>query len=63
MIHRLDIVNIGKDKHDDYSFTALDKDVFLPLGVYAVENGKPIILDSGCTLAVAPYASDIVGRI
>ena len=57
-----DIVNIGKDKQDDCTFTALDNDLFLHLRLYAGEDGKPIIFDLGYTLEVTPDVSDFIGR-
>ena len=54
---------MGTYKQDNCAFTALDKDLFSPLGLYAGEDGKPIIFGLGCTLAVTPYMSDFIGRI
>ena len=63
VIHGLDIVNMGQDKQDNCALTALDKNLFLPLELYAGEDGNSVIDDSGCTLAVAPYVLDFVGII
>ena len=60
VIHGLDIVSIGEYNQDDCAFTALDKDVFLPLRLYTGEDGKSILFDSRCTLVVTPYASSFL---
>ena len=41
-------------------FTAIQDDSFAPKGYYSSEDEKaPIVFDSGCSVAVTPYASDL----
>ena len=45
-------------------YTALEDDLFVPKGYYTNEkDGIPVIFDSGCTHAMAPVKTDVIGKI
>ena len=49
--------------HCTYCFTALEEDLFSPKGFYVGPGSKPIVFDSGCSIAVTPFKEDFVGGI
>ena len=47
----------------EYGLAALETDIFRPMGLYAGDEGKSVVFDSGYTLAVSPFDSDFQGPI
>ena len=44
-------------------FTVLEEDVFCPKGFYIGNGDKPIVFDSGCSIARTPFKDDFLGKI
>ena len=62
----LDIVKDGiglLDEHYDICYVSMHIDVFNLVEIYVKIDGIPVIFDSGCKIAVAPYATGIVNKI
>ena len=52
-----------KHHHCAHCFTALEDDLFAPSGFYIANGDKPIVFDSGCSIAVTPHLEDFGGEI
>ena len=50
-------------KTAESGFTALETNLFRPMGFYTGSDYKPVVFDSGCTLAVTLFKSDFEGPI
>ena len=50
-------------KTAESGFTDLETNLFRPMGLYTGSDYKPVVFDSGCTLAVTPFKSDFEGPI
>ena len=65
-MNKIEAFGNGKEsnKGDDYGFTSLEDDVFIPVGLYVGDPKEvPIVFDSGCSVAVTPYEQDFIGTI
>ena len=52
-----------KNHHCAHCVTALEDDLFALKGFYIANEDKPIVFDSGCSIAVTPRLEDFVGDI